>query len=247
MKRAFETVVSGKSLKKQALVTTVATHPQAAQAGSPLDDPKERILSAAGEEFAERGFEATTVRHICLAAGVNVAAVNYYFGDKQRLYHEAVRQAHQRLVAQVPLAVWPEGTPARVKLRDFVGNVLERMLGFERPRWQTRLMLREVLQPTEACRDLVQDYIGPQFQLLVSILDQLSNGRFDAALLRRIAMSIVGQMFIYRAAGDVVGMLVPAEELQALHAPQALADHITHYALAALGIAPPLTTPESRA
>lgn len=228
-------------------MSTLAAKTLAAQVGSPADDPKERILSVAGGEFAERGFEATTVRDICLAAGVNVAAVNYYFGDKQRLYHEAVRQAHQRLVAQVPLAHWPEGTPARTKLRDFVGNVLERMLGFDRPRWQTRLMLREILHPTEACRDLVEDYIGPQFRLLVSILDQLSAGRFDAAHLRRIAMSIIGQMFIYRAAGDVVSMLVPADELRALHAPQPLADHITHYALAALGIASPLMNPESRA
>ena len=106
------------------------------------EDPKERILSAAGEVFAERGFEAATVRDICLAAGVNVAAVNYYFGDKQKLYNETVRQAHQRLVAQVPLSPWPAGTSARAQLRDFIGNVLERMLGFGRPRWQTRLMLR---------------------------------------------------------------------------------------------------------
>ena len=88
------------------------------------DDPRERILLAAGQEFAEKGYEAATVRDICLAAGVNVAAVNYYFGDKQKLYNETVRQAHQRLVAQVPLSPWPAGTSARAKLRDFIGNVL---------------------------------------------------------------------------------------------------------------------------
>jgi AcrR family transcriptional regulator len=233
-------------VRKTAIVSTVEASLQAAQS-SPPDDPRERILSAAGEEFAERGFEATTVRHICLAAGVNVAAVNYYFGDKQRLYTETVRQAHQRLVEQVPLSPWPEGTPPRTKLRDFIGNVLERMLGFGRPRWQTRLMLREVLQPTEACRDLVEDYIRPQFNLLVSVLDELSDGALDEPRLRRVAMSIVGQMFIYRAAGDVVSMLVPEDERKALHTPVPLADHITHFALAALGSADPLTTPESRA
>ena len=211
------------------------------------EDQKERILSAAGEVFAERGYEAATVRDICLAAGVNVAAVNYYFGDKQKLYNDTVRQAHQRLVAQVPLSPWPAGTSARAKLRDFIGNVLERMLGFGRPRWQTRLMLREVLQPTDACRDLVEGYILPQFQLLLSILGELADGQLEEPQLRQLAMSIIGQMFIYRAAGDVVGMLVPADEMASLHTPVPLADHITHTALAALGLAPPLTSSEPRA
>lgn len=234
------------SEKNTPIVSTAEATKEAAPSSS-SDDPRERILSAAGEEFAERGFEATTVRHICLAAGVNVASVNYYFGDKQRLYHETVRQAHQQLVAQVPLSPWPEGTPARDRLRDFIGNVLERMLGFGRPRWQNRLMLREVLQPTEACRDLVDDYIRPQFNRLISILDELASGQLEQPQLRRVAMSIFGQMFVYRAADDVVGMLIPADERDALHTPVPLADHITHYALAALGLAIPLTTPESRA
>ena len=49
------------------------------------EDPRGRILSAAGREFAEKGFEAATIRDICTLASVNVAAVNYYFGDKHRL------------------------------------------------------------------------------------------------------------------------------------------------------------------
>ena len=54
------------------------------------DDPRGRILSAAGQEFADKGFEAATIRDICTLAAVNVAAVNYYFGDKHRLYIESV-------------------------------------------------------------------------------------------------------------------------------------------------------------
>ena len=210
------------------------------------NEPRERILSAAGREFAERGYEAATVRDICLAAGVNVAAINYYFGDKQRLYIESVKHAHEQRAGQVPLPEWTAGTPPQRKLHDFVGNLLERMLGFGDPPWQVRLMMREVLHPTDACRELVEDYVRPRFELLVSILDELVDDRLSQTELRRVALSIIGQCFLYRAAGDVVGMLVSREELESHHALAPLADHVTGYALAALGMSPPLAEARRR-
>ena len=204
------------------------------------DDPRERILSAAGQEFAENGYEAATVRDICTAAGVNVAAVNYYFGDKRRLYNESVTHAHQQRVQQVPRPEWDPGTPPEQKLRDFVGNMLQRMLGFDQPPWQVRLMLREILHPTDACRELVEDYIRPHFTILVSILDELAAGSLSEAELRRVGLSVVGQCFLYRAAGDVVNMLIPGPEIASLHSTDQLANHITSYCLAALGRERPL-------
>ena len=216
--------------------------------GPAVEDPRDRILAAAGQEFAQRGYEAATVRDICLAAGVNVAAVNYYFGDKQRLYIESVKHAHELRVKQVPLPEWAHDRSAADRLHDFIDNLLERMLGFGQPPWQVRLMLREVLQPTDACRELVEDYMRPHFALLVSLLHDLCAGRLPEGELRRVAMGIIGQCFLYRAAGDVVGMLIPRDEIESLHTPARLADHVTRFTLAALGAAPPLAvpTPSSR-
>ena len=202
------------------------------------EDPRERLLLAAGREFAEKGYDAAAVRDICLAAGANVAAVNYYFGDKRRLYIESVKHAHEQRVRQVPEPAWKPGTPPAQKLRDFLGSTLERMLGFGQPPWQVRLMLREILQPTEACREIVEDYFRPHFELLVSILGELAQGRLDEPHLRRVAVGVMGQCFVYRAAGEVVGMLVPADELASLHALDELAAHVTRVTLAALGVQP---------
>ena len=44
---------------------------------------EKRLLEAAGEIFAEHGYRAATVRQICEKARANIAAVNYYFGDKE--------------------------------------------------------------------------------------------------------------------------------------------------------------------
>ena len=85
-----------------------------------LDTTKERIITAAGEIFAERGFDGTTVRDICQAAGVNLAAVNYHFGDKERLYIETVKRAHRSRMEQVPMPNWRPETTAAEKLHDFI-------------------------------------------------------------------------------------------------------------------------------
>jgi AcrR family transcriptional regulator len=47
---------------------------------------KDRILDAAERLFMEHGFEATSLRSITAAAGVNLAAVNYHFGSKEELF-----------------------------------------------------------------------------------------------------------------------------------------------------------------
>jgi len=50
---------------------------------------KQKILDTAEELFMEHGFEATSLRQITAAAGVNLAAVHYHFGGKEELF-EAV-------------------------------------------------------------------------------------------------------------------------------------------------------------
>ena len=52
---------------------------------------KGRILEATERLLAEHGFESVSLRDITTAAEVNVAAVNYHFGSKEKLF-EAVSQ-----------------------------------------------------------------------------------------------------------------------------------------------------------
>lgn len=51
---------------------------------------KERILNAAESLFAEKGYDGASLRQITKTATVNLAAVNYHFGDKESLYREVI-------------------------------------------------------------------------------------------------------------------------------------------------------------
>jgi AcrR family transcriptional regulator len=53
---------------------------------------KERILAAAEVLFAQRGFDGASLRQLTAAAGVNLAAVNYHFGSKDKLVEQVFRR-----------------------------------------------------------------------------------------------------------------------------------------------------------
>ncbi|MEM8681324.1 MAG: CerR family C-terminal domain-containing protein [Planctomycetota bacterium] len=198
------------------------------------DVTRESIILAAGPIFADRGFERATVREICAAAGVNVAAINYYFGDKRRLYVETVTTARSRRATEVPLPTWDDTVPAEEKLRGHTTTLMRRMMGLDDAPWETRLLTREVLQPTEACRTLVEEHFRPQFDELSTVIGELLPDGVGPAVKHQFAFSLIGQCFFYRAASDVVSLLISKEEIGTEFGVEALADHITTTMLGAL-------------
>jgi AcrR family transcriptional regulator len=195
-----------------------------------LDTKRERIVDAAGELFAERGFEGTTVRDICSAADANVAAVNYYFGDKQRLYVEAVVRAHRWRMERVKLPDWTSDTPAEQKLADFIETFIRRVRSGPGDTWHTRLIMREIGNPSAACAELVQSSIRPQFEILISILRELVPTQMSEEKLRLTAFSIVGQCLFYHFADPVIRNLLNDAEYGSLDTDK-LAEHIADFSL----------------
>ncbi|MBS0264435.1 MAG: CerR family C-terminal domain-containing protein [Planctomycetes bacterium] len=203
------------------------------------DDTRQRLISTAGEIFAEHGFKAATVRDICAKAGANVAAINYHFGDKLGLYIEAVQAAHcggQDLLLQA----WPESMPATEKLRLFIRKMLEHFLDDTQPSWKTRLMLRELADPTEACAKLVENYIRPMAEVLHAIGLELVTDQVSEEQRWLIGFSIVGQCLFYKVHRPVANLLLGAERQSILNI-DVLAEHISQFSLAALGKALPVT------
>jgi TetR/AcrR family transcriptional regulator, regulator of cefoperazone and chloramphenicol sensitivity len=197
------------------------------------DDTKERLMEVAGRVFAEKGYRDSTVREICQQAGANLAAVNYHFGDKERLYIESVKRAHSRRAEEVPLPQWPADAPPEQRLRGFIQTLLTRLLCDPDSDWHGQLMMREMLQPSGACTELVREYIRPHFDPLQALVGEMLPPDVDDQRRRLIVLGIVGQCVYFRVAAPIIRLLVPPEEY-AGYQPEYLADHITRSTLTVL-------------
>src|SRR6185369_1475412 len=76
-------------------------------------EARERILAAALDVFAERGFDGARTRDIAERAGANLGLLTYYFAGKERLWKAAVTRAFEELQADVAAATGPpdDGDP----------------------------------------------------------------------------------------------------------------------------------------
>src|SRR5580693_5210735 len=95
------------------------------------DSTRAKLLDAAGIIFAEAGYQGATVREICARAGVNIALVNYYFGDKLELYAEVLRESIGSVKNEI--RALESGLPPDEAVRDLILATLQRMFRADRP------------------------------------------------------------------------------------------------------------------
>lgn len=198
-----------------------------------IDDTRQRLLDAAGASFAEKGYEATSIRDICQQAGANIAAVNYHFGDKRKLYVQAVRHAQVCADVNQPEPVWPEDMPPETRLREFIRAMLDRKLSSNAPAWHMEIMLREMAHPTEACEAVVEDYIRPMANGLRAILASLLGDDFPQERATLVGFSVVGQVLFYYIHQPIIRLLI-GESDHARLTVQTLTDHIANFSLASI-------------
>ena len=197
-------------------------------------DTEKRLLDAGGEVFAEFGYRAATIRQICEKAGANVAAVNYYFRDKEGLYLAVLRSvpdAHaKKYPSQVDLN--PDAT-AEQQLRVYVQSMIHRVFDAGRPGWHSKIIAREMVEPTRALETLLEDVARPLHRQLASIVRRLLGSAATDENVRLGALSVMGQCVYYHHARTVLKRLYPKQMYGAEDIAR-LVDHITEFSLAGL-------------
>jgi TetR/AcrR family transcriptional regulator, regulator of cefoperazone and chloramphenicol sensitivity len=198
---------------------------------------QERLLAAASELFAERGFHGTTVRDIAARARVNVAACHYHYGSKRALYLEVLRaqfagirktfQARRAALTERQLERLPRAQLSAL-LRARVAIMLDLLIGPPAGLAGT-LMHREMCDPSEALPVIVDEFILPLQRETRAIAAHLVPG-LDAKAVERCVFSITGQALFYRFARPAVLRMLGTPDYPRGLARQ-LAAHITEFSL----------------
>jgi TetR/AcrR family transcriptional regulator, regulator of cefoperazone and chloramphenicol sensitivity len=194
----------------------------------------DRLLHVAIEVFAERGFRSTTVREICARADVNVASVNYYFRSKEALYSKAIALAIQEANQLYPItAAQNNSLTPEERLTLFIENFLHKLLDDSHLGYHSKLITREIAEPTKALDEIITIAIVPQFALLEEIVQEILGTQLDKMMTNRCLLSILGQCLMFKHSRSIVDRLHP-ELISDEAAILATAGHVAKFSIFAL-------------
>lgn len=195
---------------------------------------RHRLLEAAADVFADKGFRDTTIREIVQRADANLNAVNYHFGDKESLYKAVVEYAHQCAGHKETFDCDDaHNLTAEEQLRIFVRQHLIRMLSQGRPTWLEKLRMHELIEPTGILDTFILEHVRPHHEALCRIIRKLVGNEISDEQVGMCAVSIVGQCLHYQHGRTIITRLRPEIKYdeQGL---ETIADHITRFSIAAM-------------
>jgi AcrR family transcriptional regulator len=195
----FQTNVLYFCLKQLFRNSDMAISDKNISSGSTSKWVQDRLLDAAEQLFCEQGFDGTSIRDIAAAAGCNIAAINYYFGGKDKLYIEVWRR-HLHLLRETRIASInkvmsqkDEKPSLEELLRSYANAFVEPLVDESRGRRFIRLMAREMVDQHLPKDMFLKEMIIPVMTALQKALVQIRPG-LDQSKARLAILSLVGQL-----------------------------------------------------
>jgi len=163
----------------------------------PSDITRERIIKAAERLFAERGYDATSIRAIVAKARVNQAAINYHFDGKDGLYREVLRAAFRALTEQqLDHAEEMKAMSREAALAEFIRRQLRPLLGRDEYSRHMRILNWETVRPTAVFRKLLSEEAAPFMGLAVELVRRFQP-EADQRTLVAAAVWLLGQCSVF--------------------------------------------------
>ena len=192
------------------------------------EDTRPRLLQAALQLFSERGFAQTSVRAIAKAAGTNVAAIAYHFGDKARLYAATFYEPFGRGSDRIPVFSDP-ALGLEDALRHYFAGFLEPLKHDDLVTQSLRLHVRELLEPTHVWPELIErECRAPHLALIQVLCRHMSVAQVDDDM-HRLAFSLAGLIMQMWTQRDPLQAIAP--QLASSAAVDPWVERLTGYAL----------------
>lgn len=150
-------------------MTEVNDAPRARAPRSDGEQSRERLLHAALNLFAHQGFAKTSTREIAEAAGTNLAAIKYYFGDKAGLYRAVFFDLQSKPEEEIRRYA-DESMSLRDALRGLYFGFLDPLKQGELTTLCMKLHMREMLEPTGLWAEEIDQGIRPMHEALLKVL-----------------------------------------------------------------------------
>lgn len=132
-------------------------------------DKREHILDSAQELFSQHGFEASSVRMIAKAAGVNVAMISYYFGSKEKMFQAVIERRAGATLMTLKFILANEADSWK-KMEMVIDHYIDKMffnLSFQ------RIIYRELsLNQRNWLSEAIIDILQQNFRAMVSIIEE---------------------------------------------------------------------------
>ncbi|MFT4023296.1 MAG: TetR family transcriptional regulator [Flavihumibacter sp.] len=179
-------------------------------------DKKEIILDAAEQLFALKGYEGSSVREICQLASVNLAMVNYYFGNKEGLFEKLIDRKVSFLRDKLQQLLDNPDMSYIEKVDAFADGYTDRL--FERRGLSLTIMREMSMQ--QRCH--FHETMGEIFLGNVSIMRQIINKGIEAGQFRPVDVELT----IATLMGTILQVLVNESMVRKL---SAMDEHVNPY------------------
>ena len=198
--------------------------------GSPSkgEQARQKLLLAALEKIGDKGYETASVRDIADAAGQNIAAIAYYFGNKEKLYAEVIEgiitymQSVLGGVAAEARRLFEVGQMTPEKAEEALKRILRTMLVEHIEQEQIgkirNVMMREQAAPTPAFEHLYNRGLRPFHELMTRLVATIS-GEDPASTVAIVrAHSVLGQVLGFTVARCTILRRLDIPKLEKEHA-----------------------------
>jgi len=194
---------------------------------------REKLLSAAGDVFIEKGFRDATVAEICSRAEANVSAINYHFGSKEALYQEAWRHSFKESIKAYP----PDGgvsetAPAAERLHGHLTAIVQRIADENNKDFFIAQM--EMVNPTGLLKEVMRNELIPMRQQTLALVRELLGSEATEQEVQYCEISIISMcvhpLVMQRTAKRFQDEGIPLAITDA----NAFADHVVEFSLAGI-------------